>query len=114
MQPGQGANPYAPQQPIVTGQMGVPVVGQFFPPTSAVVALVLACLAFIGCGIFTAIPAVIMASRALQITSSMPGHPDHGTAKAAQIVAWINIGLTMFVVILYAGMFGFFAMNGDF
>ena len=119
MQPGQGANPYAPQQPVVTGHpvsvgMGVPVVGQFFPPTSAVVALVLACLSFVFCGIFMSIPALIMAGQALQITSSMPGHPDHGTAKAAQIVAWVNIGLTIAVVILYAAAIGFFAMNGDF
>ena len=118
MQPGQGANPYAPQQPVVTGHpvsvgMGVPVVGQFFPPTSAVAALILACLSFVFCGVCMSIPAVIMAGQALQITSSMPGHPDHGTAKAAQIVAWVNIGLTILVVILYAGMFGFFAMNGD-
>ena len=118
MQPGQGAVPYTPQQPMVTGHpvavgMGVPVVGEFFPPTSAVVALVLACLSFVLCGIFMSIPALIMASQALQITSSMPGHPDHGTAKAAQIVAWVNIGLTIVVVLFYAAMIGLFAMNGD-
>ena len=119
MQPAQGAVPYTPHQPIVTGHpvavgMGVPVVGQFFPPTSAVVALVLACLSFVLCGIFMSIPALIMAGQALQITSSMPGHPDHGTAKAAQIVAWVNIGLTIAVVILYIGLFGVFAMNEGF
>jgi len=27
----------------------------------------------------------------------MPNHPDHGTAKAAQIVGWINIGLSVLV-----------------
>ena len=116
--PGQGAVPYTPQQPIVTGHptsvgMGIPVVGQFFPPTSAVVALVLACLSFVFCGVFMSIPALIMAGQALQITSSIPGHPDHGTAKAAQIVAWINIVLTIVVVMLYAAMIGFWAMNGD-
>ena len=114
MQPGQGAGPYAPQQPIVTGQMGIPVIGQFFPPTSALAALILACLSFVGCGVCTSIPAVIMASQALQITQNMPGHPDHGTAQAAQIVAWVNIGITILVVIFYIGMFGFLAMNGDF
>ena len=119
MQPGQGAVPYTPQQPTITGSpvavgMGVPVVGQFFPPTSAVIALVLACLSFVFCGIFMSIPALIMAGQALQITSSMPGHPDHGTAKAAQIVAWVNIGLTIVVVFFYVALIGFFAMNGDF
>ena len=110
--PGQGAVPYTPQQPVVTGPpvavgMGVPVVGQFYAPTSATVALVLACLSFVFCGVFMSIPALIMASQALQITSSMPGHPDHGTAKAAQIVAWVNIGLTILVVILYVGLITF-------
>ena len=114
MQPGQGASPYAPQQPIVTGQMGIPVVGQFFPPTSALAALILACLSFVLCGVFMSIPALIMAGQALQITKNMPGHPDHGTAQAAQIVAWVNIGITILVVIFYIGMFGFLAMNGDF
>ena len=114
MQPGQGANPYAPQQPVVTGQMGVPMVGQFFPPTSAVAALILACLSFVLCGLFMSIPALIMAGQALQITKNMPGHPDHGTAQAAQIVAWVNIGLTILGVILYAVVIVFFAMNGDF
>lgn len=119
MQPAPGVSPYTPQQPVVTGHpvavgMGVPVVGQFFPPTSAVVALVLACLSFVLCGIFMSIPALIMAGQALQITSSMPGHPDHSTAKAAQIVAWVNIGLTIAIVILYIGLFGVFAMSEGF
>ena len=118
MQPSQGAVPYTPQQPMMTGSpvavgMGVPVVGQFFPATNAVVALVLACLSFVLCGVCMSIPAVILAGQALQITSSMPNHPDHGTAKAAQVVAWVNIGLTAVVAIGYVALFGFFAMNGD-
>ena len=118
MQPIQGADPYSPHHPIVTGHpvsvgMGIPVGVQFFPQTSALAALILACLSFVLCGIFMSIPALIMAGQALQITSSMPGHPDHGTAKAAQIVAWVNIGLTIVVVIGYVALFGIFAMNGD-
>jgi magnesium-transporting ATPase (P-type) len=45
------------------------------------------------CGIFTAIPAVIVAKGALEITDQNPNHPDAGTAKAALILGWINIGL---------------------
>ena len=71
MQPGQGANPYAPQQPIVTGQMGVPVIGAYYPPTSAVAALILGCLSFVLCGLFMSIPALIMAGQALKITKNM-------------------------------------------
>jgi hypothetical protein len=57
------------------------------------VALILACLSFVTCGICFSIPAVIMAGQALQITGSMPNHPEHGTAQAAQVVGWINIAL---------------------
>ena len=118
MQRGQGAVPYTPQQPTITGSpvavgMGMPVTGQFFPTTNAMVALILACLSFVMCGVCMSIPAVIIAGQALQITRNMPNHPDHGTAKAAQVVAWINIGLTTVVVIIYAALFGFLAMNGE-
>ena len=120
MQPGegQGAVPYTPQQPIVTGHpvavgMGVPVVGQFYTPTSAMTALILACLSFISCGILFSIPAVIMAHRALEITKSMPNHPDHGTAQAAQIVGWINVVIYGAVILVYAGFAAFFVMSGE-
>ena len=111
MQPGQGAVPYTPQQPVVTGHpvsvgMGVPVVGQFFPPTSAMVALILACLSFVTCGPLLSIPAVILAGQALQITGSMPNHPDHGTAQAANIVGWINIAIVVLGILLWIVVFG--------
>ena len=119
MQPGQGAVPYTPQQPIVTGHpvsvgMGGPVVGQFFPPTSAMSALIFACLSFVTCGILFSIPAIILANRALEITKSMPNHPDHGTAQAAQIVGWINVVIYGAVILVYAGFAAFFVMSGEF
>ena len=109
MQPGQGAVPYTPQQPTITGSpvavgMGMPVTGQFFPTTNAMLALILACASFVVCGIFLSIPAVILASQALKITQSMPNHPDHGTARAAQIVGWINIGLAILVFVGFAAL----------
>ena len=118
MQPGQGAVPYTPQQPIVTGHpvsvgMGVPVVGQFFPPTSAMTALILACLSFVTCGVFFSIPAVILAHRALEITNSMPNHPDHGTAQAAQIVGWINVVIYGVLMVAYVGFLVMFAFGPD-
>ena len=105
MQPSQGSNPYTPQQPVMTGSplavgMGNPVAGMYFPTTNALVALILACASFVFGGICLSIPAVILAARALEITGSMPNHPDHGTAKAAQIVGWINIGLSVLVFVL--------------
>ena len=105
MQPDQGAASYTPQQPVITGSpvavgMGNPVAGMYFPTTNALVALILACASFVFGGICLSIPAVILAARALEITGSIPNHPDHGTAKAAQIVGWINIGLFILLAIL--------------
>ena len=65
----------------------------YYPQTSAVTAIVLAALSYALCGLFTAIPAVIVAKGALEITDKDPNHPDAGTAKAALILGWINIGL---------------------
>jgi len=65
----------------------------YYPQTSAVTAIVLAALSYVMCGIITAIPAVIVAKGALEITDQNPNHPDAGTAKAAFILGWINIGL---------------------
>ena len=89
------------QQPVYTQIDGQPSVIQitqgytpgFFPQTSAVTAVVLAVLSFALCGIITAIPAVIMARKALDVTDQIPNHPDAGTAKAAFILGWVNIGL---------------------
>ncbi len=73
-----------------------------FPATQATLALVLACLSWMSCGCFLSIPAVILASSALEITKVNPGHPDHGTANAANIVGWINIGVSIVFTLIYA------------
>ena len=106
MQPGQQI---PAQQHVVTGQPAQYVVasanpmmmGAMFPSTNALVALILACLSFVTCGFFMSIPALILAQGALQITESIPGHPDQGSAKAAQVVAWVNIILSAIGAILY-------------
>jgi hypothetical protein len=74
----------------------------YFPTTNATLALVLSVLGIVGCSIFTAIPGLIMANIALQTTKSMPGHPDEGIAKAAQVVAWISIGLAIVGMLLFS------------
>jgi len=113
MQPGQGSVPYTPQQPVMTGipvtvGTGVPVGAQFIPTTNALVALILACGSFVIGGVCLSIPAVILATQALKITQSMPNHPDHGTARAAQIVGWINIALSILVAV---GMMALIALE---
>ncbi len=97
---GQPAQVVVGAQPtVMAGSPGV--VGVGFPVTSAVTALVLSILGIIGCGICTAIPGVIIANNALVITNQYQGHPDAGMAKAAQIISWIVIGLTIAVILFY-------------
>jgi F0F1-type ATP synthase membrane subunit c/vacuolar-type H+-ATPase subunit K len=83
---------------------GNSVMGQY-TETNAVLAMVLAAISYFLCGICSAIPAVIIANGALQITSNQPGHPDHGLARAAQIMGWIVIGLTIAAILFYILLF---------
>ncbi len=99
---GQVPNQVPNQIPIQQGMQ----MGGFYPQTQAVLALVLSILGIVGCGICTAIPGLILANGALQTTNSMPGHPDAGTAKAAQVVGWIVIGLTLLGILFYVALFG--------
>ena len=117
MQPGQ----QIPTGNVVTGQpteyvvaSGNPMMVGGFPQTNALVALILACLSFVTCGCFLSIPALFVAQGALQITESMPGHPDQGQANAAKIVAWINVSLCAVGGILYIVLIGAaFGMEGS-
>ena len=79
---------------------GNSIVGQY-TETNAVMAMILAAVSYFMCGICSAIPAVIMANGALQITSSQPGHPDQGLAKAAQIMGWVMIILTVLAILIW-------------
>tara|TARA_B110001454_G_scaffold101759_1_gene96111 strand:- start:388 stop:798 length:411 start_codon:yes stop_codon:yes gene_type:complete len=90
---------------------GAPM-GQF-TQTNATLALILSIVGIIvtftlGCGVLLAIPAVIIANGALTITNGQPGHPDSGSAKAAQVISWINIALTIIVIIFIIAIFVFF------
>ena len=52
---------------------------------------------------------MILANNALVITNQYPGHPDAGMAKAAQIIAWIVIGLAIVGILgmlIWVLMFG--------
>ena len=88
----------SPQQIFVQGQGGP---GLIMPTTNAVLALVLGILGMVMCGICTAVPGLILAQGALATTNQYPGHPDQGVAKAAQIVSWIAIGLSLLVILFY-------------
>ena len=85
-------------------QPGMPIV-MGMPQTSAVTALILSILGLVGFSICTAIPGLLIANNALNITSMYPGHPDAGTAKAAQVISWISIGLFVLIMMFYIAIF---------
>lgn len=89
--------PQAPQPVVVMGDMP----GMGVPATSATTALVLSIVSIFCGGLCLAIPSLIIANQALAITDQYPGHPDAGNAKAARIVSWIVIGLTIVGLFIY-------------
>ena len=100
-----GAQPqYAQPQPQLVGVptvgTGIPM-GTGYPATQATLALVLSIMGLVLCGCFTAIPALILANNALLITNQIPGHPDGGLAKAAQILSWVVIALWSISILIY-------------
>ena len=102
---GQPAQVVVGAQPsVMAGTPGL--MGAAFPATSAVAALVLSIMGLVACSICTAIPGLILANNALVITNQYQGHPDAGMAKAAQIISWIVIGLTIAGILIWVLMFG--------
>ena len=95
------AQPASQSEVLYVQGMSNPMnVGQY-PSTNATVALVLSIVGLMGFSCCTAIPGVILAGSALEITKQHPGHPDQGLANAAKIIGWISIGLTIAFVGLY-------------
>ncbi|MBS71575.1 MAG: hypothetical protein CMO20_01295 [Thermoplasmata archaeon] len=99
-----------PQQQVVgqpTVLVGQPIVGvgpqlgMGYPATQATAALVLSILSLVGCGVCTAVPGLILANGALNVTNQHPNHPDAGSARAAMIIAWISIGLFLLGIIIW-------------
>ena len=93
-----------------------------YTQTNATLAVVLSAIGAVlmvgsGPGICCAIPAIILANGALAITNSQPGHPDASTAKAAQIIGWIVIGLTiaiiLFLILVIGGLGGLGLVLGN-
>ena len=96
----------APPATVIVGQLPSVIAGSPYlsaatlPVTSATTALVLSILSVFCGGICLAIPALIVAQNALKITDAYPGHPDAGSAKAAKIVSWIVIGLSLIFILM--------------
>jgi hypothetical protein len=69
--------------------------------SSAVVALVLAIASFVVCPVIPAVVALVLANNAdTAIQASGGRKTGEGLTKAARIVAWINIGLTVGVLVI--------------
>ena len=95
------------QQPFP--QQGIPM-GGFYPKTSAstalglsIAGLALELLCFPLCGVL-AIPGVFMARSSGAIARSMPGHPDANTAKSAEVVGWITLGLMLLALMAFVAL----------
>jgi len=50
-------------------------------------------------GICSSIPGVVLAHGAINAIAQHPGHPDQGIAKAALVINWIVIGLTLISIV---------------
>jgi len=104
----QAPQPQSIEIPLNQGyyqpNMGAPqqyAMMPMWPQTNATLALILACVSIAAGGVCLAIPAIIIAKGALQITDQFPGHPDAGNAKAAHLIGWIISGLYIVMFILF-------------
>lgn len=114
--PPGGPDPYGqqPQPPSYGGPPPPPAYGgypqqpygyggyqQQETESSAVVALVLAIASFVVCPVIPAVVALVLANNAdAAIQASGGRKTGEGLTKAARIVAWINIGLTVGVLVV--------------
>jgi len=105
----QYAQPQIVGQPAMIQQVPGTIMLGGFPQTSAQLALILSIISIFFGGICLAIPSLILANGALNITNQFPGHPDGGSAKTAQVISWIVIGLSLLVLVFYAAMIGMVA-----
>lgn len=116
--PPGGQPPYSGGQPPYGGMTPPPPGGYGTPPppggfggaseeknSLGVWALVLGILGFVCCGIVTAIPAIIVGKASERAAEQ--GLATNGTlGKVGRILGWVNVGLTIAVVVLYAVLLG--------
>ncbi len=75
-----------------------------FIKTNAVIALVFSILGFLVCPLFV-IPGLILGNQATKITSTMPGHPDHGAAVASKWISWITLAIWVIFMMIFGASF---------
>jgi hypothetical protein len=100
---------YGSPQQIVQGSDGSPMGGLNILPhqgTQAQVALIISIISIVtgfffgGLGFLLSPISLILANKSLKITKASPGHPDHGIARAAQIISGILVGLLLLSLVL--------------
>ena len=77
--------------------------------TSAIIAIVLAILAFLipGIGILLAIGAIMMGRRASSLASAQGDDGAKTLARIAVVVSWLGLAVALFIVLIFGG--GIFA-----
>ena len=105
---GSGATSPAPATPAVTAMPPAPEGDPLRPQTStsAIIALVLSIVSWTFCPLITAIVAIVLAYQAdKEIRQSGGKVTGQGLSFAAKIIAWINIGVSIALIVL-AVVFG--------
>lgn len=101
---GQGGQPAPPQYPQPYGGYSVPQQS-----SSALLALILGILSFMGLSLLAAIPAVIVGMKARdEIVMSRGQLTGEGMAQAGIVLGWINIALSVLGFCAFCGPFGIF------
>jgi len=102
-------SPASPQAPGDMTSMPVAPEGDPMRPqtsTSAIVALILSIVSWTVCPLITAIVAIVLAYQAdKEIRNSGGKVTGQGLSFAAKIIAWINIGVSVALIVL-AVVFG--------
>jgi hypothetical protein len=102
-------NPYAPPQNPAPGWGPPP--GYYAPPYVApqpsssmpTIAIVLAALSWMSCGIVLSLPALIIAKKEIGAIERGEANPSGlGVSKAAFWIAALNVGFTVLVIVAYA------------
>ena len=94
-----------PEVLYVQGVSNPAAVGQY-PTTQAMAALICSILGVTVCCLLPPV-GLLLANSAIEITNQHPGHPDHGLAKAAQVLGWIGVGILILSVIFLLVYFVF-------
>ena len=105
-QPQPAVFPVGQQPMMMGGMMG-------YAATSAGSALVISIIGLLCCQPL-GIVSLIMANQALAITSTSHGHPDQGSARAAQIISIISVILLILALVYYAFLFYMIANDPNF